>query len=182
MTDSENTVMEGRPLSPSIHPYMLFATDVNWTAIHTELFIKIVQARGIVGLLTNCEVDGDELPNNAIQQTAWMLDELLEAIGTLADMMEEKLCAKISKLEANEKPGGESMTIIDKNVNLEHYAIFLERLDQARSTVIELAVKDPHHQLDGDIACSLLSAANVVRRRAKDALESVSVESEEVQS
>ena len=174
MTDSENTVMEGRPISPSIHPYMLFATDADWGEIHTEIFIKIVQARGIVGLLTNCEVDGDELPNNAIQQTAWMLDELLEAIGTLADMMEEKLCAKISKLEAK--------TIIDKNVNLEHYAIFLERLDQARSTVIELAVKDPHHQLDGDIACSLLSAANVVRRRAKDALESVSVESEEVQS
>ena len=108
MNDSETTTMEGRPISPSIHPYMLFATDADWGEIHTEIFIKIVQARGIVGLLTNCEVDGDGLPNNAIQQTAWMLDELLEAIGTLADMMEEKLCAEISKLKANAVPGGES--------------------------------------------------------------------------
>lgn len=103
MNDSKMTTMEGRPVSPSIHPYMLFATDAEVGDIETELQIKICQARGIAGLLTQIE-PSCEIPNNGTQQTAWMLDELLEAIGTLADMMCDKLRDEIKP----EAPGGES--------------------------------------------------------------------------
>ncbi len=78
---------------------MLFATDADGMDCHTELNIKVSQARGIVGLLIRHD-ESEETPNNAIQQTAWMLDELLEAIGTISDMMYEKLKAEIESAES----------------------------------------------------------------------------------
>ena len=89
----ETVTMEGRPVSPSIHPHMLFATRASWMECYDELNVKVCQARGIVGLLTAHE-ESEETPNNAIPQTAWMLDELLEAIATIADMMCDKLRQK----------------------------------------------------------------------------------------
>jgi hypothetical protein len=92
---SERKSASGIQLSPTTHSAILIDESTSTLDLHNELTMKLSQARGMVALIA-C-IDPEELgnvPEGALGQTAWAIDEQLDAVETLVDMIYSRQATK----------------------------------------------------------------------------------------
>lgn len=85
---SERKRAQGIQLTPTIHETILVDESATTADIYNELSMKLSQVRGTIALLTLIDAeDFANVPDGALAQAAWAIDEQMEAVGTLADLI-----------------------------------------------------------------------------------------------